>query len=153
MSINPTYVLEEPINKNEKTILIDIQVEIPEHEPVIYKWKSKLDNFIINKEENSISVNDLKTTSRPAIDFDPTYYSYERELAIYSWLLKLCAKKFYDLEKPTIDGNFLVVSTIPEYNTRLYPMTPKLFNKGFKDFTYLLKTVAYLNIVKGYEFK
>jgi hypothetical protein len=151
--INPTYILEEPINKNEKTILINIQVEIPEHEPVIYKWKSKLDNFIINKEENSISVNDLKTTSRLAVDFDPTYYSYERELAIYSWLLKLCAKKFYELENPTISGNFLVVSTIPEYNTCLYPMTPKLFNKGFKEFTYLLKTVAYLNIVKGYEFK
>ena len=151
--INPSYIVNEPVNKNEKTILIDIQVEVPDNEPIIYKWKSKLDNFIIDYDENTIIVNDLKTTSRPAIDFDPTYYSYERELAIYSWLLKLCAKKFYDIENPIIKGNFLVVSTIPEYNTKVYPMTPKLFKKGFKEFGFLLKTVAYLNLIKGYKFE
>ena len=150
--INPVYVLEEPIIANEKTILIDIKVEIPEQKPVIYKWKSKLDNFIINKEDNSISVNDLKTTSKLAKDFDPSYYSYEREIAVYSWLLKMCAEKFYKMEKPSVSGNFLVVSTVPEYNTCVYPMTPKMFKKGFKEFVYLLKCVAYFNIVKGYEF-
>ena len=70
----------------------------------------------------------------------------------YSWLIKLCAKKFYNLENATTKGNFLVVSTIPEYNTLVYPMTSKLFLSGWKEVLYLLKTVAYLNQVKGYEF-
>lgn len=71
---------------------------------------------------------------------------------MYSYLLKLCAEKFFNLTKPTIKGNFLVVSTIPDYNSLVYPMTPKLFKQGFEEFRYLLKVAAYLNIVKGYEF-
>ena len=70
-----------------------------------------------------------------------------------SWLLKLIAKKYYNIEKATTQGNFLVVSTIPEYETRVYPMTSKLFLSGWKEALYLLKTVAYLNVVKGFEFK
>ena len=70
----------------------------------------------------------------------------------YSYLLKLCAQHIYKIEKPTIKGNFLVVSTVPDYNTRVYPMTSKLFKSGWNECVYLLKTVAYLNVVKGYEF-
>ena len=115
--LHPTGVLDTPITGNEKTILLDIQMEIPGYEPKVYKLKAKLDNFSIDKEENIITVNDLKTTSRPAVQFDPEYFSYQREIAFYSWLIKLCAKKFYNVENATTKGNFLVVSTIPEYNT------------------------------------
>ena len=150
--LHPTGLVEEPIVGNEKTILIDIKMEVPEHEPVVYKLKAKLDNFTIDKDENTITVNDLKTTSKPASIFNPSYFSYEREIAFYSWLLKLVAKKFYDLDNPTVKGNFLVVSTIPEYDTSVVPMTSKLFDKGWKECIYLLKSVAYFNQIKGYEF-
>jgi hypothetical protein len=150
--LHPSGIVEEPIVGNEKTILMDIQMEIPDYEPRIYKLKAKLDNFSIDTEESIITVNDLKTTSRPAIQFDPTFFSYQREIAFYSYLLKQVAKKYYNIENPTIKGNFLVVSTIPEYNTLVYPMTPKLFKSGMTEVSYLLKTVAYFNQVKGYEF-
>ena len=150
--LHPSGIVEEPIIGNEKTILMDIQMEIPDYEPRIYKLKAKLDNFSIDTEESIITVNDLKTTSRPAIQFDPTFFSYQREIAFYSYLLKQIAKKYYNVENPTIKGNFLVVSTIPEYNTLVYPMTPKLFKSGMTEVSYLLKTVAYFNQVKGYEF-
>ncbi len=150
--LHPTGIVEEPIVGNEKTILMDIQMEIPEYEPRVYKLKAKLDNFSIDTEENIITVNDLKTTSRPAIQFDPTFFSYQREISFYSYLLKHVAKKYYNIENPTIKGNFLVVSTIPEYNTLVYPMTPKLFKSGMAEVSYLLKTVFYFNQVKGYEF-
>ena len=150
--LHPSGIIEDPIVGNEKTILMDIQMEIPDYEPRIYKLKAKLDNFSIDKDENIITVNDLKTTSRLAKDFDPEYFSYQREIAFYSYLLKLVAKKFYNIEKPIVKGNFLVVSTIPEYNTSIYPMTPKLFKSGMMEVSYLLKCVAYFNQVKGYEF-
>jgi len=150
--LHPTGLTEEPIIGNEKTILIDIQMEIPEYEPRIYKLKAKLDNFSIDTEENIITVNDLKTTSRPAVQFDPTFFSYQREIAFYSYLLKQVAKKYYNVENPTIKGNFLVVSTVPEYNTLVYPMTPKLFKSGMSEIQYLLRCVGYFNQVKGYEF-
>ena len=150
--LHPTGIVEKPIIGNERTILMDIEMKIPDYESRIYHLKAKLDNFSIDTEENVITVNDLKTTSRPAVQFDPTFFSYQREIAFYSWLLKLCAKKFYNIEKATTKGNFLVVSTIPEYNTLVYPMTPKLFMSGWKEALYLLKCVAYFNQVKGYEF-
>ena len=137
---------------NEHTILMDVKIEVPEYESRIYKLKAKLDNFSIDKEENIITVNDLKTTSRPAKDFNPEYFSYQREIAFYSYLLKQVCKKYYNIEKPEIKGNFLVVSTIPEYNTLVYPMTSKLFKSGMQEVSYLLKCVAYFNIIKGYEF-
>jgi hypothetical protein len=145
-------IVDNPITGNEKTILLDIQMEIPGYEPKIYKLKAKLDNFSIDAEENIITVNDLKTTSRPAVQFDPKFFSYQREIAFYSYLLKQVAKKYYNIDKPTIKGNFLVVSTIPEYNTLVYPMTPKLFKSGMTEVQYLLRCVSYFNQVKGYEF-
>lgn len=150
--LHPIGITEDPIVGNERTILMDIEMEIPNYEPKIYHLKAKLDNFSIDTEENVITVNDLKTTSRPAIQFDPIFFSYQREIAFYSWLLKLCAKKFYNIEKAITKGNFLVVSTVPEYNTLVYPMTSKLFMSGWKEALYLLKCVAYFNQVKGYEF-
>ena len=102
--------------------------------------------------ENVITVNDLKTTSKLAKEFDPEYFHYQRELSIYSYLLKLCAKKFFNLDNPKIKGNFLVISTIPDYKSLVYPMTSKLFKSGFNEFRYLLRCVAYYNIVEGYEF-
>ena len=150
--LHPTGIVDDPITGNEKTILLDIQMEIPEYKPCIYKLKAKLDNFSIDKEEGIITVNDLKTTSRPAVQFNPSFFDYQREIAFYSYLLKNVASKYYDLENPKIKGNFLVVSTIPEYNTLVYPMTPKLFKSGIEEVKYLLRCVAYFNQVKGYEF-
>ena len=150
--LNPTGIVDIPIKGNEKTILLDVQIEVPGYEPKVYKLKAKLDNFTIDTEENIITVNDLKTTSRPAKDFNPEFFSYQREIAFYSYLLKQIVKKYYNIENPTIKGNFLVVSTIPEYNTLVYPMTPKLFKSGMSEVSYLLKCVAYFNQVKGYEF-
>lgn len=153
--LHPKGLAEDPYVSNETTILLDLKVEIPGYDPVIYKFKSKLDNFSIDKEENCITVNDLKTTSKLASQFGEVldYYSYNRELAIYSWLLKFCAEKFFDLKNPTVKGNFLVVSTIPEYNTAVYPMTQELYKSGFREFIYLMKCVAYLNIIKEYKFQ
>ena len=151
--LHPEGLTEDPICMNEHTILMDIKMEVPGYEPRIYKLKAKLDNFTIDKEEKVITVNDLKTTSRPAVQFNPEYFSYQREIAFYSYLLKLVAKKFYNIENPTIKGNFLVVSTIPEYNTLVYPMTSKLFKSGIAEVQYLLRCVAYFNQVKGYEFQ
>ena len=150
--LNPSGIVEDPIVGNEKTILMDIQMEIPGYEPKVYKLKAKLDNFSIDTEEGIITVNDLKTTSRPAIQFDPVYFSYQREIAFYSYLLKQVAKKYYNIEKPIVKGNFLVVSTIPEYNTLVYPMTLKLFKSGMDEVKYLLRCISYFNQVKGYEF-
>lgn len=77
-------------------------------------------------------------------------YHYYREMALYSWLLTMAAKKNYNIENPKIRSNFLVVETIPNFSTKVVPMTRELFNKGFKEFTHLLKLVAFY-CMHGYE--
>ena len=150
--LHPEGMLDTPVILNEHTLLMDIKMEVPGYEPRIYKLKAKLDNFTIDKDENIITVNDLKTTSKPASIFDPTYFHYQREIAFYSFLLKLYANKVYSLDKPNVKGNFLVVSTVPDYTTSVVPMTPKLFKSGWTEVVYLLRNVAYFNQVKGYDF-
>jgi hypothetical protein len=63
----------------------------------------------------------------------------------------LCAKRFYEFEvSPKIEGNFLVVETIPTYWSTVVPMKSNWFISGIKEFTTLLKMIAYYKVV-GYE--
>lgn len=151
--LNPEGLLEKPIIDNEIAFLIDVLVEAPEHTPFILKIKSKLDNFSIDKESGIITVNDLKTTGDLVSNFAKEAlikYHYYREMALYSWFLTMAAKKNYGIDKPKIKSNFLVVETIPKFYTKVVPMTRELFDKGFKEFTRLLKLVAFY-CMHGYE--
>jgi hypothetical protein len=140
----PKGVLQDPVVGNEKTILMDIKVDI-EDKSFILKLKSKLDNYCIDLDNEAVIVNDLKTISKILSEFDNAIlkYHYYREMAMYCYLLSLCATKFYNIKTPTIKSNFLVVSTIPDFYTKVVPMNRKLFNKGFNEFKTLVKLVAY----------
>ena len=139
-------------SENERTILLNVLAEVPEKEPIELKLKAKLDNFTIDSVSKVITVNDVKTTGKLVSEFDSAVkmYHYYREIAFYSWLLSLCAKKFYGIDNPTIKGNFLVVETIPAYWSSVVAMKPKWFLAGTKEFLTLLKMIAYYT-VNGYE--
>jgi hypothetical protein len=116
--LHPLGVDGQPLmSENEQTILLNILVTIPEQEPIELKLKAKLDNFTIDPLSNIITVNDVKTTGKLCSEFDNAVKSfhYYREISFYTWLLKLCSEKFWDIKNPTIKGNFLVVETIPSF--------------------------------------
>lgn len=152
--LHPEGIMEKPISENEQAILLDVQVEIPGVKPFILKLKAKLDNYTIDKETNTIIVNDVKTIGKILSYFEENFekFHYYRELAIYCWLLSLCAKKHYGMEDCTIKSNCLVVSTIPDFYTKVYEVTKKDFARGFSEFTYLLKLVAYHVATKYKDF-
>ena len=143
--LKPEGILESPICGNEKTILLDVEANVEGKEPIILRLKSKLDNYTISTEENIIVVNDLKTSSKPINMFKGAFnkYHYYRELGMYMWLLSLCAKQFYNLDKPKMEANCLVMETFPDYNGCVYPLTNKDLQRGFNEFKTLLKLVAY----------
>lgn len=143
--LHPEGIMDKPISENEQAILMDVQVEVPGHKPFILKLKAKLDNYTIDKETNTIVVNDVKTIGKILSYFEENFekFHYHRELAIYCWLLTLCAKKYYGMDECTVKSNCLVVSTIPDFYTKVYEVTKKDFAKGFSEFQYLLKLVAY----------
>ena len=153
--LHPINDFGEVISENEQAILLDVLVEIPElSAKFILKLKSKLDNYIINEMENEIQVNDIKTLGRVVSEFNINIekYSYNREIAMYSFLLTLVAKKYYNLDDPNVKGHYLVVSTIPQYYTKVVPMTKKMFIEGFSEFKSLLKKVAYYVATEYKEF-
>ena len=96
---------------------------------------------------------DVKTIGKvvSAIDDNIVRYHYSRELAEYMYLLHLYVDKTYTLTKPTMKANYLVVSTIPQYYTKVRPVTNKELAKGFEEFKTLLKYVAYQIGYNGYS--
>jgi hypothetical protein len=152
--LHPVDVLENELpSENEKTILLDIQVKVPEQEPFIMKLKAKLDNYTIDKMNNTITVNDVKTTGKMCSEFKDAVknFHYYREIAFYSWLLSLCAKKFFKMKNPKVKGNFLVVETMKNpYWSSVETMKPNWFRVGTKEFLTLLQLIAYYKVY-GYE--
>ena len=130
---------------NEQAILMDIKVTCPDRKPFIFHLKSKLDNYSIDTLTNEITINDIKTTGKYANMFSTAIksFKYNREIAMYSWLLGLYVSKKYNMIKPTVKGNFLVVETFGDFNSKVYPMNNTLFRTGFEEFKHLIKLVAF----------
>lgn len=151
--LHPEGILENPISENEQAILLDVEVKVPGCDPFILRLKAKLDNYTIDNETNTVTVNDVKTIGKIVSEFPNNFerYHYHRELAIYSWLLTLVAKKHYGLENCTVKSNCLVVSTIPSYYTKVYKVTKNDFVKGWNEFRMLLRLVAHY-YKEGYRF-
>lgn len=143
--LHPKGLLETPISENEQAILLDVKAECPNGKEFILHLKSKLDNYTIDLENNIITVNDIKTIGKVVSEIDNNIkqFRYSREFAMYIYLLKLCAEKFYNLKSPKIRANYLVVSTIPNFYSKVRPVTYSEIREGFHEFRTLLKYVAY----------
>ena len=143
--LHPKGLLEAPISENEQAILLDVKAECPNGKEFILHLKSKLDNYTIDLENNVITVNDIKTIGKVVSEIDNNIkrFHYSREFAMYIYLLKLCAEKFYNLDNPKIRANYLVVSTIPNFYSKVRPVTYSEIREGFHEFRTLLKYVAY----------
>ncbi len=150
--VNPEAFLTEPISENEWAILLDVKAECPNGKSLILHLKSKLDNFTI--EDNVITVNDVKTIGKVLSEASNNIikFHYNREIAMYAYLLKLYVENFKDIKNPEIKGNFLWVSTIPHYYTKVTSLTKEDFIEGFHEFKTLLKYAAYLMVYKNYNF-
>lgn len=152
--LHPKGIVEDPISENEQAILLDVKVICPNGKEFILRLKAKLDNYTIDKETNTITVNDVKTISRfvNEIDGNIERFHYSRELAMYLYLLKLCAEKFYGMTDPKMKANYLVVSTVPDFYSKVRPATNKELRYGFFEFSKLLKYVAYQIGYNNYSF-
>ena len=143
--LHPEGITKTPISENEQAILLDVEATCPNGAQFILHLKSKLDNYTIDTETNTITVNDIKTIGKIVSEIDNNIkkFHYSREFAMYLYLLKLCAEKFYHLKDPKIQANYLVVSTIPNFYSKVRPVTYTELREGFHEFETLLKYVAY----------
>lgn len=130
--------------KNETALFMDFLYTNGDKECIL-KFKAKLDNFTIDTFTDSIVLNDLKTTGHYVDKFSESYekYHYYRQVACYAYLLKLFAEKYYNIKTITsLQCNFLLVSTIPDYETSVFRVNIDDFTRGWEEFIKLMNMVG-----------
>lgn len=157
----PEGLINNPEYYNEYAILCDILVETEEYS-IILPFKLKLDNFTIDFDNSILTLNDLKTTGKPAdyfmgnkvkstledgTEYEQWYdgsfqkYHYYRQLAVYLWILQCYIQKEYGIICKS-KANILLVETIPEFKSRICPISNAQIQKGLKEIKNLLILVA-----------
>lgn len=151
--LHPSGLIDTPLSLNENAILLDVQVECPNGKSFILHLKAKLDNFTIDLEQDTIVVNDVKTIGKVVSEIDSNInrFHYNRELSFYLFLLRLYVIKEYKIENPIVKANYLVVSTIPQYYTKVRSMSNKEIKEGIHEFKTLLRYAAYQIGYNGYS--
>lgn len=145
--LHPKGVFEESISMNEAALFMDVKAE-HEGKETILKLKGKLDNFTIDTETNEVVLNDLKTTGHWLIDFGDSFkkYHYNRQMAMYAWMLRSYVEKQYNIKPSSLMANMLLVCTVPDYRAGVFRVTNGEIRKGFLEFKDLLQRVAYCEL-------
>lgn len=145
--LHPKGVFEEPISMNEAALFMDVKAE-HEGKETILKLKGKLDNFTIDTETNEVVLNDLKTTGHWLIDFGDSFkkYHYNRQMAMYAWMLRSYVEKQYNIKPSSLMANMLLVCTVPDYRAGVFRVTNSEIRKGFLEFKDLLQRVTYCEL-------
>lgn len=157
----PEGLLSFPEVFNEYAIFCEVEVII-DGKTYRLKLKGKLDNFTIDHENSVITLNDLKTTGKPAgffmgnmikemdesgeykerwIDGSFQKYHYYRQVAMYLWLLNAALQAKYGYVY-TLKSNILLVETIPNFRSKVCKVNNKYIKKGLAEFKKLLIHVA-----------
>lgn len=148
---------------NEYAILCEVDyVDTETGEITRLKLKGKLDNFTIDHESQTVTLNDLKSSGKPAAYFmgndvpvkqqdgsvamewyDGSFnrYHYYRQLGMYTWLLQCAVKQIYGLDYQT-KANILVIETIPEFKSKVCPISGNHITAGLVEFKNLLTEVV-----------
>lgn len=142
---------------NEYAIFCEVKVG-----DKILKIKGKLDNFVIDHDSNHLILNDLKSSGKPCnffmggktkvindygkseyvwVNGSFQNYRYYRQLALYSWLLQCAVQKEFGLVYKS-NANVLVVETIPNFKSKVFPVNNYYIKKGINEFKNLLFMIS-----------
>ena len=134
----------DAVSMNETALFMDFLYKNDDKEYTL-KFKAKLDNFTIDTFTDAIVLNDLKTTGHYVDKFSESYekYHYYRQVACYAYLLKLYAEKYHDIKEiSSLQCNFLLVSTIPEFESSVFRVNEDDFTRGWEEFVKLMNMVG-----------
>lgn len=163
--------IRQPLTYFEDVIFCDLEISFPVDflNPKkgkiteIVKFKMKADNWTINHEDKLLVLNDLKSSGKPLQYFKGYEYEvegfmgerkkefkegsfsifhYSRQMAMYSWMLREYVKQEFG-EGYRMSANMLVVETIGDFNSTVFPVTNAEIQSGFKEFSELVKRVAF----------
>lgn len=153
--IEPKDIFGDPIEShNEDAFFISFNCSHGEKSCVI-KFKMKADNWSIDLDNKTLTLNDLKTTSSPVNEFMAgsfIKFSYYTQFFIYGYILSKYCERVYGFNKEewNIDYNVIVVGTRGNNETAIYKVFDAFIKEGNKEFCRLLKMVAYCEMY-GYD--
>lgn len=142
--LHPTGFSNDPESRNEICVIMDVEAIFPDGESLILPLKAKIDNYTVDKETNTIVLNDLKTTGHLIEDFIGSFYKfhYYRQMGMYGWMLRM-ASNVLGVENPTMQANMLLISTVPNYRSGVFTVLNSHIKRGVEEFSELIKRVAY----------
>lgn len=155
--LHPTDAFGDPIPSfNEEAFFADYVVVV-DGKAVVIPFKLKIDNWTIDEDNKVLTLNDLKTSSKPCAWFmNPDWgsmkkYHYARQFLCYSDILKkYCEKEFGYNEDWTFKANVCVVETGGEHNSRCFKVSDELMESARSEFENLMKMIGYYTIY-GYD--
>ena len=158
--LHPVDMYGEEIESNcEDALFIDFVITYKDTKCARIPFKLKIDNWTIDPEEKKITLNDLKTTSKPLNWFmnqeygSFTHYHYYRQMYCYMYILWLYCQKKYGASKAsgwTSECNILAVQTAENYESRCFNIGQYWLKMGKLEWEMLMKRVAAYEIF-GWE--
>ena len=155
--LRPEGLLEDPVVFNEYAILCELKVTLDSGDEVIIGFKGKLDNVTIDYEQNKVNLNDLKTSGKPVkyfmgnhvlvgedkVWYDGSFqkYHYYRQMGVYLFLLQAAINQQSE-QTFKYGANMVVVETVPNFQSKVYPVSNKLIKAGLDEFKRLLIILA-----------
>lgn len=138
--------LNGPRTYNELLLSTELAPKLP------FGLRGVIDNLVIDEEDKVIYVNDLKTTSKPLLDFSNSIekYNYHLQAATYYILAKEHIKTLVDNpEKYRVVFTFI---TIDNFNS-IYPfqVSDQTMNLWIKELNKTLKIANYHYVNKEYN--
>ncbi len=116
-----------------------------------YGYKGIVDNIVIDHDKKTISINDLKTTSKDLKDFPESieYYSYWMQCVIY---MIMAVGRFSSLiEDDGYELKFHFVVIDRAYQTYAFPVTEKTLNNWLERFTEVIENAEWHYVNRSYD--
>lgn len=158
--LHPIDDFGQPVESyNETAFFVDLIVTYKDKQCARLKFKMKADNYTINRDSKTLTLNDLKTSSKPTAWFmneeygSLVHYHYYRQLYLYNWLLWL----FYSKEGITKENgwksecNFLVIHTGDNFDSKCCNLNSYWLKKGKIEAEYCFKEIAAYRIFGSEE--
>ena len=109
--------------------------------------KSLLDRVIINHNNKTVKIIDLKTTSKPIANYpnEFAYYHTYRQLALYGKAIIELLKQleYKDIEDYEISYHIVAVETIGQFTTQVFDIDIEWINKGIAEYLELIRLVQW----------
>lgn len=149
---------------SEDVMIMDTKATFENGEELILKLKGKIDNWSIDLETNTITLNDLKSTGKEINKFPGKWekniysnndkdmyfvegsfqkYKYYRQMFMYGHLLRAYVSKMYGKRNWIIKVNIIAVETINPFRSMVFRVGPRWIDYGKKEYGDLIRKAAY----------